>query len=88
MNDEKRKVFEKAKKIPNKNPKIYRKDPYDKTIYLYSYGKNSEMGWEIDHIKPLQKGGSDNIRNKQALNTHINRSKQDTLVKKSRHNQK
>ena len=40
------------------------------------------MGWDVDHIKPIQRCGKDTTRNKQALSTHINRSKQDTLVKK------
>jgi 5-methylcytosine-specific restriction endonuclease McrA len=43
------------------------------------------MGWNIDHIKPKQKGGSDDIINLQALQSHINKSKGDNLVKKSRH---
>jgi hypothetical protein len=37
---------------------------------------------------PKQKGGKDTTQNLQALNSHTNMSKQDTLVKKSRHNQK
>ena len=45
------------------------------------------MGWEIDHIKPTARGGSDSIRNKQALKTSVNREKGDSLVKRSRHNQ-
>ena len=43
------------------------------------------MGWNIDHIYPKQKGGSDDIINLQALQSHINKSKGDNIVKKSRH---
>ena len=43
------------------------------------------MGWEVDHIKPKARGGSDATRNLQALNTSLNREKGDSLVKKSRH---
>ena len=32
-------------------------------------------GWEIDHIKPSAQGDSDALRNLQALNTSVNRSK-------------
>ena len=46
------------------------------------------MGWEVDHIKPKSLGGSDATRNLQALKTEVNREKSDSLVKKSRHNQK
>jgi len=56
-------------------------------IYKSSYGKDTEMGWQIDHIKPQARGGSDDIINLQALKTKVNREKGDTLVKKSRHNQ-
>lgn len=56
-------------------------------MYKPSYGKASPMGWEVDHIKPSAKGGSNDTRNLQALNTSVNRSKQDSTVKRSRHNQ-
>ena len=83
--DVKIKVWDKATKIKNKNPDKYRKDPYGKIIYFSNFNKNTEMGWTIDHIKPLNKGGSNDILNLQALQTKINISKADTLVKKSRH---
>jgi len=83
--EQKQKVWEKAKEIPNKNPNLYRKDPYGNIIYKKSYGKNSPMGWEVDHIKPKSRGGSDSIKNLQALNTKVNREKRDTTIKKSRH---
>ena len=82
------KVWDKAKPIRGENPNRYRQDPYGNKIRKDSFGKNSEMGWEIDHIKPSAKGGTDNIRNLQALKTSVNREKGDSLVKKSRHNQK
>ena len=83
--DAKEKVWNKATKIDGKDSALYRKDPYGKEIFYNSYGKDSSMGWNIDHITPVQKGGSDDISNLQALQTHINKSKGDTLVKKSRH---
>ena len=80
------KVWEKAQEISGLDPNLYRKDPYGNTMYKPSYGKSTHMGWEIDHIRPKSRGGSDHIRNLQALNTKINRLKGDSLVKKSRHN--
>ena len=43
------------------------------------------MGWDVDHIKPKRRGGKDTTRNLQALNSAVNRSLGDTLMKKSRH---
>ena len=82
--EQKETAWEKAKKIRGKDPNRYRKDPYNNTIYKSSYGKPSEMGWEVDHIKPVSKGGSDSTRNLQALNTKVNRQKGNDQRKKSR----
>lgn len=60
-------------------------DPYGNVMYKPSYGKSSEMGWDVDHITSKARGGSDATRNLQALNSSVNRSKGDTLQKKSRH---
>ena len=78
-------IWNKAKKIKGKDPDEYRQDPYGNTMHKLSYGKDTSRGWEIDHIKPKNKGGSDAPVNLQALNTGINRSKGDSLKKKSRH---
>jgi 5-methylcytosine-specific restriction endonuclease McrA len=80
-------VFNNAKPVRGYDSNLYRQDPYGNVIYKHSHGKNSEMGWEIDHIKPRARGGSDDIVNLQALKTEVNRIKSDSLVKKSRHNQ-
>ena len=85
---EKRAVWGKAKKIPGRDPAKYRRDPYGKIIYYDSHGKQSPMGWESDHIRPKARGGSDSIRNKQALNTKANRKKSDSLQKRSRHSKR
>lgn len=70
-------VWEKGRKIKDKNPNLYRKDPYGNTIYKPSYGKHSEMGWEIDHKHPLSKGGTDKNVNKQPIHWKENRKKGD-----------
>lgn len=85
--DQRDKVWEAAKPIRGKDPDTYRQDPYGNQMFKPSYGRASAQGWEIDHIKPAAKGGSDATRNLQALNTSVNRSKQDSSVKRSRHNQ-
>ena len=82
------KVFAKGKKVAGKDPAMYRKDAYGTIIYKDSHGKNSAMGWQVDHIKPASKSGSNDIVNLQPLNTKINLSKGNTLVKASIHNHK
>lgn len=84
-NGQKDKAWDSAKPIRGKNPDLYRQDAYGNEMYKHSYGKASPKGWEVDHIKPKSKGGSDATVNLQALNTSTNRSKGDSLVKKSRH---
>lgn len=79
------KVFNSADSVKGKDKNLYRKDPYGNIMYRHSQGKSSSMGWEVDHIKPKSRGGSDTIRNLQALNSSLNRSKGNSLVKKSRH---
>jgi 5-methylcytosine-specific restriction endonuclease McrA len=70
-------VWEKAKPIPGKDPSLYRKDASGNRIYKPSYGKDSRMGWEVDHKHPVSDGGSDSLRNLQPLQTHVNREKGD-----------
>ncbi len=42
---------------------------------------DGEMWLEIDHIKPLSKGGEDNVNNKQALCQKCNNKKSDDYGK-------
>jgi len=59
-------VWEKAEKIYGKFKKahLYRKDKYGNEIHYNKYGDtSSRYGWEIDHKKPVAKGGTDHINN-------------------------
>lgn len=85
--EQQEKAWNNAQTVRGKDPDLYRQDPYGNLMYKPSYGMASEMGWEVDHITPSSRGGSDATRNLQALNTSVNRGKGDTLVKKSRHSQ-
>ena len=44
-------VWEKGKVIPGKNPNLYRQDKLGNTMYKPSYGKYSEMGWNIVTVR-------------------------------------
>ena len=79
------KVWGTAAPIAGMDKDKYRKDVYGNIIYKQSFGKNTMMGWAIDHIKPVNRGGSDDIVNLQALSTNKTELLGDTLKKKDRH---
>jgi hypothetical protein len=70
-------AWDRASKMRGKNPDQYRRDELGNPMFKQSYGKASDMGWEIDHRKPVAKGGTDDPRNLRALNTQANRKKSD-----------
>ena len=80
-------VWDKAKPLKGRNPDNVRQDPYGNEIHRRQYGQETKHGWEIDHITPKSRGGSNHIANLQALQTDTNRTKGDSSVKRSRHNQ-
>jgi 5-methylcytosine-specific restriction endonuclease McrA len=67
----------KAAPIRGQNPNVYRRDQCKNKIRKQSYGTKGEYGWEVDHKRPLAKGGSDTSRNIQALHWKENRKKSD-----------
>ena len=86
--DKKDTVWDKAQTVRGMDPAKYRRDPYGNIMDYDEYGKDSNRGWEIDHIKPAARGGSDATRNLQALKTSVNREKGDSLKKRSLHSKR
>lgn len=76
--DEIQKVWNKAKKIDGEDASLYRKDYAGAWIKRDEYGKTeSTLGWEIDHRKPVAKGGADDLTNLDPLQWNNNRTKSD-----------
>jgi len=72
-------TFNKLEKVPRQNSDKYRVDACNNIICKDSYGKKSKLGWEIDHINPISKGGSNSINNLQALQINQNKSKSNKI---------
>lgn len=71
-------VWLKGRVIDGYKPAVWRYDAYGSPMKRTEYGNtNSKHGWEIDHILPLAKGGTDSLHNLQPLQWGNNRRKGD-----------
>jgi hypothetical protein len=70
------------KAVWNKCPAItgftlLKRDACGAIIGKIYYGQQHPLGWEIDHIQPVAKGGTDALYNLQAMHWENNRHKGD-----------
>lgn len=68
-------VWAKATPIAGKDASKHRKDGCGTTIDRDQYGKQTDTGWETDHINPVSKGGDEEPGNLQPLHWKTNRDK-------------
>lgn len=73
----KNQVWNNARVMQGYNPNIWRQDLVGAWIKYDQYGEQSKYGWEIDHLCPSSRGGSDDISNLNALHWRNNRRKSD-----------
>ena len=70
-------VWLKAQTVRGQDPRRVRADVRGAWIAFAEFGRRSPLGWEIDHMRPVARGGGDESVNLQALHWANNRSKAD-----------
>ncbi len=74
------KVWEQAIIVPNYDPNVVRKDCCGAWILKSEFGnRNSNFGWEVDHVYPKSKGGGDEPDNLRPMHWKNNLSKGDNF---------
>jgi len=73
-------VWNKGIVVEGINPSMFRKDYAGAMMMRKAYGhRDHSMGWEIDHLVPKSKGGSDDIDNLMPIQWENNLIKSDNF---------
>lgn len=72
-----RAVWQKGQIVAGYDPAVFRKDACGAWMKWTEYGMTTQYGWEIDHIRPVARGGGDELANLQPLYWENNRHKGD-----------
>lgn len=71
-------VWEKGREVSDNDPDTWRKDAAGAWIRRQDYGnRDSQYGWEIDHIQLESEGGGDELSNLRPLQWQNNAARQD-----------
>lgn len=74
-------VWEKATIVHAYDSRVWRKDRCGAWIGRSYYGdRNSQYGWEVDHIVPVSREGSDELSNLRPLHWENNVATQDGIL--------
>lgn len=67
-----------GKTVRNRDGGLWRQDDFGNLITRDEYGnRDSDTGWEIDHVKLVKEGGKDVMSNLRSLHAKTNTARQE-----------